>query len=489
MSVDVSLDGRPIDSETEETVGEGTPADEAEAQTATYVRVTIAGPGRRTDLALPLAVPLAELLPHIVELATSAADRAEPRQWALCRLGSAPLDADSTLHSAGVVDGEVLMLAPEPHDLGPALIDDVRDATEDVVDAEVPPWRGAAQFRGLFLVLAATSAVLGCVAIGGLLPPPRAVGAGVVLVPGLLAAAVCTERRPGTALPRILGGLACGWAGVLVWFAPWWAVTAESATAAAAHWVTALRIAATTAAVGAAAEGARRILPSTAGAPAATLVVALAGLVLAGTAAARAPSDVAVGLCGVAAVLAIGVLPRLAVAAGGLADLDERVRAEDTTPRSAVRTSVRAADAIVTGGLVGVGMVAGGASIDLAAQIDPWPRLLGGAIALALIARSRLYSAHAHVIVLRAAGLIGVLASGVRLYLDASGGVASAAVLAAGLAVLFGAIGLSAKRYSEVTTARLSRAATTAEWCLVAVLLPLVAATGGLFDWVSELTP
>ena len=77
-------------------------------------RVTINSPQRRVDVALPDAVPLAELLPELLQHA--GADLADDGQhhggWLLRRGDGTPLAATAGLGAAGVRDGEVLHLAP-----------------------------------------------------------------------------------------------------------------------------------------------------------------------------------------------------------------------------------------------------------------------------------------------------------------------------------------------------------------------------------------
>lgn len=97
-------------------------------------RITVLTRHSQVDLALPLGVPIALLVPGIVDLVAShrtdndfdtTPDQVEPDRWTLARLGRAPLSGALALDEHGIRDGELLVLenvdAPSP----PPLFDDV----------------------------------------------------------------------------------------------------------------------------------------------------------------------------------------------------------------------------------------------------------------------------------------------------------------------------------------------------------------------------
>ena len=77
-------------------------------------RVTIIGPSRRVDLALPSRIPFAELFPAVADYAGLGQDavRAAPAGWVLQRLGQTPFSLEATPQQAGLRDGELIYLRP-----------------------------------------------------------------------------------------------------------------------------------------------------------------------------------------------------------------------------------------------------------------------------------------------------------------------------------------------------------------------------------------
>ncbi|WP_236796595.1 type VII secretion integral membrane protein EccD [Amycolatopsis sp. GM8] len=81
--------------------------------TTRLVRVTIAAPGRRVELAVPDGSPLAEILPDLLGAGDHVADRGVLTSgWTLRRADGTVLEPDGTLAAHEVADGEVLSLLP-----------------------------------------------------------------------------------------------------------------------------------------------------------------------------------------------------------------------------------------------------------------------------------------------------------------------------------------------------------------------------------------
>ncbi|MBA2550180.1 MAG: EsaB/YukD family protein, partial [Nocardioidaceae bacterium] len=95
---------------------------------------------RKVDLALPNALPLADVLPQVLRFCLTADDAHRPQAWSLARLGGVPLPLTQTLAEVGVGDGEVLELRGQAAAVRPALVEDVRDAVEDSVDVAGGWW-------------------------------------------------------------------------------------------------------------------------------------------------------------------------------------------------------------------------------------------------------------------------------------------------------------------------------------------------------------
>ena len=77
-----------------------------------YCRLTVLAPGTRADVAVPADVPAAELVPMLMELLGRHGDPARPEPWRLTGATGGVLPPDATLDELGVVDGELLRLAP-----------------------------------------------------------------------------------------------------------------------------------------------------------------------------------------------------------------------------------------------------------------------------------------------------------------------------------------------------------------------------------------
>ncbi|WP_241386068.1 type VII secretion integral membrane protein EccD [Rhodococcus sp. CH91] len=97
-------------------------------------RLTVLARHTEVDLALPLDVPVALLLPGIVDLVAGhrqdndfdvTPERTEPDSWVLARIGRAPLSGAASLDEQGVRDGEILVLQDAGSPAPPPLFDDV----------------------------------------------------------------------------------------------------------------------------------------------------------------------------------------------------------------------------------------------------------------------------------------------------------------------------------------------------------------------------
>jgi type VII secretion integral membrane protein EccD len=97
---------------------------------STLVRVTVAAPARRMDLALPERSPVAELLPNLLRQAGEnlADDAVTTGGWVLHRADGTPVDATRPLGGQGIRDGEVLHLVPRRVQWPELEYDDLVDA-------------------------------------------------------------------------------------------------------------------------------------------------------------------------------------------------------------------------------------------------------------------------------------------------------------------------------------------------------------------------
>jgi type VII secretion integral membrane protein EccD len=131
-------------------------------------RVSINAGTAVVDLVLPAGLPVAELVPQIVDILAahggeSIGDPSATR-YQLSLPGSSALPASATLAQNGIRDGEILVLSPSAAALPDPRYDDVAEAVSATVDAIARPWTGqSAQFAA---ALAASSFTgIGCLVL------------------------------------------------------------------------------------------------------------------------------------------------------------------------------------------------------------------------------------------------------------------------------------------------------------------------------------
>ncbi|MBB5874190.1 type VII secretion integral membrane protein EccD [Allocatelliglobosispora scoriae] len=126
-------------------------------------RVVLITPHRTVEMALPSTVPLADLIPVLVQRATMSGmlDSAGRNRaftgdgdWVLQRLGTGPLDEEMTPAALQIRDGETLYLNPRDAALPPVHFDDLIDGIASGVRHRPDRWRDG-MTRALFLVVAA----------------------------------------------------------------------------------------------------------------------------------------------------------------------------------------------------------------------------------------------------------------------------------------------------------------------------------------------
>jgi type VII secretion integral membrane protein EccD len=165
--------------------------------------VTIVGPRRKADLALPADIPLPNVLPGLLRaLGEVNGEHAAAPGWTLQRLGGAPLDLSQSLGSLGVLDGEILYLRPREAILPPALYDDVADVVAGAVREGRGTWSSKAT-RVMGASGATALLVLGAVGLAASGMPALT----VTIVAGLLALLLIVT---GTLLSRAVGDSMAG---------------------------------------------------------------------------------------------------------------------------------------------------------------------------------------------------------------------------------------------------------------------------------------
>lgn len=133
-------------------------------------RVALHSGGARVDLSLPAGVPIAELLPSVVDLlaARGAAPPAtEAGPYRLYRPGSAALDNSKTLAQHAIRDGTVLLLTRMLDELPVPRFDDPTEQVSATVRTITRPWTPEAARCTAGVSAAALAAVAGFVAVPG----------------------------------------------------------------------------------------------------------------------------------------------------------------------------------------------------------------------------------------------------------------------------------------------------------------------------------
>lgn len=172
--------------------------------TTGLVRVTIAAPQRRMDLALPERAPMAELLPTVLRHAgeSLADDGVTDGGWVLHRPDGTVIDGSRALGAHRVRDGEVLHLVPRRQEWPELEYDDLVDAIASGAGRTGRLWSAQTTRRaGLTAgAIAVAVALLAVLRVGPPWPGPGWVALSVALV--LVAA--------GAALARAFGDAAAG---------------------------------------------------------------------------------------------------------------------------------------------------------------------------------------------------------------------------------------------------------------------------------------
>lgn len=110
------------------------PGDRRSASSAELCRLTVLSAHTQVDLAVPLRIPLALVIPGIVDTIRSHSDsndfetvseQFDPTDWTLAKVGCAPLSDMLSLHEHGIRDGELLILAASDAAAPPPLFDDI----------------------------------------------------------------------------------------------------------------------------------------------------------------------------------------------------------------------------------------------------------------------------------------------------------------------------------------------------------------------------
>ncbi|MBO4161974.1 type VII secretion integral membrane protein EccD [Micromonospora sp. MMS20-R2-23] len=185
---------------------------------AELCRITVVGPARRVDLAVPATTTVAALLPLLAQRTTEGDPRGETGAgdgaWVLQRLGQPPFELAGTPESLDWLEGEELHLRPAEDPLPELDFDDLADGIATIVNRRPDRWQPEYR-RTLFILLSVV--VMGAVAtVLTAHPPalPQVVAAGTLGVAFLVAALCCGRQLDDGAFSLLFGGGAAGFAAV-----------------------------------------------------------------------------------------------------------------------------------------------------------------------------------------------------------------------------------------------------------------------------------
>ncbi|MET9782711.1 type VII secretion integral membrane protein EccD [Nocardiopsis alba] len=437
-----------------------------------YCRVTVTGPHKWADLALPGTVPVATLMPRIIEVCCPEDESLEPGTWSLTTADGDPVPLDEPLETAGVYDGDVLLLNRQVAPERSRYVDDVRGAVEDQVDETAWIWNSTVTLA-FGLVTAAVGPLLVLGLMMWLSPSIGHMGVALLGTVFTLAIMVYAVRRPLMAIAHVLLITACVWGAVAL------VKTAGLFIEAGPLVMTAFAL-----------FGA--LLVALAGWAIHEIGLAyIAGLSMMALAAAILVTvgiftDPVQGLRAMALTLAmcVGVLPRTAMVMGGLSGLDYEVSRSGQVATERFEGTYVSSDRLLQGLMIGTGVSAGTILILLAYLREGHPDLLlCGLLSGLLLLRSRLFDRIRHVLPLRIPGVLGVGATGLATVgqypVFSSWLPLGILLLGMTLAVISGV------RLTDVPRASLRRLLNWVEIIVVVAICVAFAWSMGLFDFVA----
>jgi type VII secretion integral membrane protein EccD len=355
-------------------------------------RVTVVGPSRRVDIALPGYVSFADLFPAVARYAGLDGPDVvgEKGGWVLQRLGQEPFSPALTPLQAGLRDGEMIYLRPHRAQLPRLAFDDVADVIATGLNDAPGRWQPR-HIRWLALGISVAALAAGAVFIVRSGPPwgvPSAVAAAVAVA--LLMAVFSLARAAGDArAAAVLGCAALPYAFLAGLLVP--ARSSSLTHLGAINLLSALAATALVAVLAAAASTEVSVFFGPASAALIGVIGAWVGYAF------------GIGFDGAAAVMVVPVLaltPLIPAISFRMARMtlpqvprhaDDLRRDTLTVDGAEVFGRTAAADRFVTGAATGIGLVAATAEIGLAFARSWLGLVMCAVLACALLLRSRLF--------------------------------------------------------------------------------------------------
>ncbi|GAA2590118.1 type VII secretion integral membrane protein EccD [Actinomadura fulvescens] len=455
---------------------------------ADLCRVALVAPGRRVDLSLPADVPLAHMLPTLLQAAGRDLANAGLAHsgWVLQRLDQPPFDESKTLGALGVRDGEVLYFRPEIAQLPEAVFDDVADVVATGINEHSDRWRSEHTRR---FGLNASAALLATGAIGlAISGPPwplisiaAASIAAILLIAGVVLSRALSDANAGA----VLGFSALPYAFLSGLVAP--ARLVDLAELTSLHLLSATATTALAAVIAAFAiiEG----LPTFLGVAFAALLGALTSALVEGFDA--DPTGVAAISASTCLVLT-ALIPSLAFRLARLPlppvpENAEELRSAQTFDGPSLLRRTKEADRYSTGLVAGVALVVLGAQLLLLTDQTWLVTTMSLCISLVVLLRARVFHGRTQRLWLLGSGLSGLALLGISRATTSSPAetllAAAVPMLLAVTVMLFMALRLPTHKPSPFW----GRAGDILDLTLIISLFPFAMALLNLYSWLRGL--
>ncbi|MFK0293912.1 type VII secretion integral membrane protein EccD [Streptomyces sp. NPDC090442] len=431
-------------------------------------RVTLVGERRRADVVLLSDTPIGQLLPDVLQL---LGDRpvSGPMTRQLITSDGSVLPHDSTLASAGIVDGAVLRLV-RTHSAPPApVVHDVTDQVADDLDLRAWRWRPAARRASAGVATVAFTVVAALLArrefaLDALVGPCSVLALVLLVAGGLVAKVGRGNRGLTTALLLAAGGL-----GVLT------AWTAADAYA----WPDTARLAGVAGVLVVTLGFLGYFSPLGKGGLVGSVTTATIAVVWEVVAALQGDPARLGAVMAVLSLVLLGVLPRLALMASGLTALDDRRSGGVSVSRHQVGTALAAThrglalSTIVTA----VSAASAGWLLTVAGKPTVWSVALTCLVAVVLVSRARAFPLVAEVVALLVAASCLVVRL-VVVWMEHAGGAGPLVVLGAAAVLPLVALAVQVPEHVQV---RLRRVADLVESVGMVGLFPLAFGVFGVY--------
>ncbi|HSV66256.1 MAG TPA: type VII secretion integral membrane protein EccD [Mycobacteriales bacterium] len=453
-------------------------------------RVTIIAPRSRVDVALPVDVPLAELLPTLLRHAGQDLPDAGLVHggWALQRLGETPFDVGKNATALAIRDGEMLYLRPRQAQLPELAFDDVVDAIATASRDRSSRWHDGTT-RQVSLTIAVVALMLGALVI--LRSGPSWLAASLVsgaVALGLLVAGAVLSR----ALGQARAGVVLGYAALPYAFCA--GLTALGGNRTLTEFGPAQLVVGSVAVMVAAVLAAFAIadsVPGLVGAALAALVATLAALL-----------DLVTGLTGpgtaaLTVSFVLAVTPMIPMLAFRMADLplpfiplssDDLRRDTSDVPGPTVLRKTLTADRFVTGMTGGTGALVMGCELLLSREpsgTEPW---LIAVVATAALLRARLFFGRVQRLWLLSAGVLGYALIALTVSEHHSQPVRLVGVVVPLLIIAGSVVAVGLRLPGQRISPFWGRTADIVEALLVVSVVPLALAVLGLYGYVRGLS-